>query len=116
MPLLSDDQAERLRVLLSLRAWGDAGRWVRALLDDRAERIALSLRTSRLIESARRDLGRGERDLERLLTSAKKSADAPWSDQVRCEKCGAPAVQVGTDGARHALVMTHPDGRRCTIT
>ena len=115
MPLLSDDQAERLHGLVT--TWGDAGRWIKALLDDRRERVALALRTSRLIETVLRDLGRGERDrdLERMLTAAKRNADAPWANQLPCEKCGAPAVRVGTDGARHAMVVTHPDGRRCRI-
>jgi hypothetical protein len=115
--LLSDDQAERLRGLISTRTWGDAGRWIAALLDDRRDRVALALRTSRLIELALRDLGRGERDrdLERILTAAKKSADAPWVNQLPCEECGAPAIRVGTDGARHGLVVMHPDGRRCAI-
>lgn len=115
MPFLSDDQADRLRGLVS--TWGDAGKWIKALLDDRRERIVLALRTSRLVEMALRDLGRGERDrdLERILTAAKKNTDAPWSDQVLCEKCGAPAVRVGTDGARHGLVITHPDGGRCLV-
>jgi len=116
MPLFSDDQAGRLRGLISAR-WGDAGRWIKALLDDRQERIALALRTSRLIETALRGLGCGERDrdLERMLTAAKKTADAPWANQLPCEKCGAPAIRVGTDGARHSLVVTHPDGRRCVL-
>lgn len=115
MSLLSDDQAERLRGLIS--TWGDAGRWIKALLDDRRERIALALRTSRLVEMARRDLGRGERDvdLERILAAAKKTTDTHWSNQLPCAKCGAPAIRVGTDGARHGLVDTHPDGRRCLI-
>ncbi len=116
MPLLSDDQAARLRALVSGSTTVGA-RWIKALLDDRAERIALAQRVSRQIENARRDLGRGERDrdLEQLLTVAKKTADAPWANQFPCEKCGAPAVRVGTDGARHAMVVTHPDGRRCVL-
>lgn len=95
----------------------DGDRWIKALLADRAERIALAQRVSRQIENARRDLGRGERDrdLEQLLKEAKMTADAPWANQIFCEKCGAPAIRVGTDGARHALVITHPDGRRCTL-
>ncbi len=40
---------------------------------------------------------------------------APWSDQLPCEKRGGPAIRVVTNGARHALVITHPDGRRCVI-
>ena len=58
MPLLSDDQAARISDLISTRSWGDAGRWIKALLDDRRERVALALRTRRLIETARRDLAR----------------------------------------------------------
>jgi hypothetical protein len=117
MALLSDEQAERLLALICARPSCSDVRWIKALLADRRERIALAQRVSRQIESARRDLGRGERDrdLERLLTAAKKTADAPWTNQVLCERCGAPAVRVGTDGARHALVVTHPDGRRCVI-
>ena len=114
MSLLSDDQAARLR---GLTFGGTAGQWIRALLDDRAERVALALRVSRQIEIARRDLGRGERDreLEQILTAAKKTADAPWPNQLPCAKCGAPMIRIGTDGARHAMVVTHPDGRRCTL-
>lgn len=95
----------------------DSGRWIKALLADRAERIALAQRASRQIERACRDLGRGERDrdLGILLNAAKKTADAPWANQIPCEKCGAPAIRVGTDGARHGLVITHPDGTRCMV-
>jgi hypothetical protein len=116
MALLSDDQADRLSDLASKQTV-DGARWIRALLSDRAERIALVQRISRQIEGARRYLGRGERDrdLEMLLRAAKKTADAPWPNQIPCEKCGAPAIRVGTDGARHAMVITHPDGRRCSM-
>lgn len=117
MPLLADDQAARLQGFVSTLGVVDSGRWIRALLADRSERVALAQRASRQIENARRYLGRGERDrdLEQLLKEAKKTADAPWSNQLPCEKCGAPAVRVGTDGARHGLVVTHPDGRRCSV-
>jgi len=117
VPLIRDDQAERLRNAFSSPSSGDAGRWIKALLTDRSERIALAQRASRQIETARRYLGRGERDreLEQILTGAKKTVDAPWANQLPCEKCGAPAIRVGTDGARHAMVVTHPDGRRCTL-
>ena len=128
MSLLSDDQAARLHDLVSSAsliglvhrgelAGVDAVRWIKALLADRAERVALAQRVSWQIERARRYLGSGahDRDLEQLLTSAKKTADAPWTNQIACEKCGAPAIRVATDGARHALVVTHPDGRRCTL-
>lgn len=115
--LLSDDQADRLRDLVSTRGMVDGGRWIRALLADRAERIALAQRVSRQIERARRALGRETRDLdiEQSLAAAKDTADAPWASQIRCQRCGAPVIRVGTDGARHAMVFTHPDGRRCTI-
>ena len=120
MPLLSDDQAARLldQASSAMPLGGPTGaRWIKALLADRAERITLAQRVSRQIETARRCLGRGQRDRDIVeqLASAKKTADAPWADQVPCEKCGAPAARVGTDGARHALVVTHADGRRCVI-
>src|SRR6186713_3315175 len=59
MPLLSDDQAARLQELASSRtslAGAVAARWIKALLADRAERVALAQRVSRQIENARRDL------------------------------------------------------------
>lgn len=117
VPLLSDEEADRLRDLVSKRGMDDADRWIKALLADRAERIALAQRVSRQIEVARRDLGRGERvrHLEQFLAVAKQTADAPWANQIPCEACGAPAIRVGTDGARHGMVITHPDGRRCRV-
>lgn len=111
MPLIPDAEADRLLDHLTPRSGAEVlARWVRALLRDRRERIALAMRTSRQLSRAAR-LDGGERG--EAISAAKATTDAPWAGQQPCRVCGAPAVLIRTDGARNAYQIEHPDGRAC---
>jgi hypothetical protein len=122
MALLPDSEAERLR-----RALRDAAgrtdpevlaRWLRLLLDDRQERLAIAQRLSRRAHYVRQRFSQAARYLDGLLDELERISREPWPGKLPCPHCGAPSDQVRAeyrpdDPRRHVLVHGHPDGTDC---
>ena len=124
MGFLSDSDAERASRLSASSGAQELVRWLRALLDDRAQRVALIQRLSRHIHYLRRRQKQAAEYLDKVAAAAHAESMRPWPGKLPCDVCGAAPDRLSADlkgDARggpgsapgHELVTYHPDGKQC---
>jgi hypothetical protein len=121
MGFLTDSDAERASRLSASSTPQDLARWLRALLEDRAQRVALIQRLSRHIHYLRRRQKQAAEYLDKVAAAAHAESMRPWPNKLPCAVCGAAPDHLSADlkgdarhgAAGHQLVTYHPDGTVC---
>jgi hypothetical protein len=112
--MLSEDEVRRIK---ELRVADPVARhWLDRLLDDRRRLVEAIQALARQLHHLRGRLRQATAYLDGLLQKAEATARAPWPEQVRCPRCGAPVGRVSVDyrsEGGHVLVHEHLDGTAC---
>src|SRR5262249_24365318 len=121
MPFLKDSEARAAGELTTREPPSILVQWIRRLLDDRKERIAIEQRLARHIAHLKRRLAQAFKYLDGLTGEAAEDMRRLWPDKkIPCPGCGAPFDKVvmdpmGAGGAGAGCVAEyhHADGTTC---